>query len=71
MSTPMKCGAYGLAPLSVCLSICLSVRHAFVSVSFELLVGFTNNTAQIPSMMTRCTVQTFDQVRFKVKVMGY
>jgi len=45
-----------LASLSVCLSVCpsvrLSVRHAFVfALSFEPLVGFTNNIAKMSSMM--------------------
>jgi len=31
------------------------------SVSFEPLVGFTNYSAQMPSMMSRCAVQMFDQ----------
>jgi len=38
------------------------------SISFELLVGFTNNFAQMSSMMRQCTVPMFDQGRFKVKV---
>ena len=37
------------------------------SISFEPLVGFTNNSAQISSMI-RCAVHMFDQGRFKVKV---
>jgi len=38
------------------------------SISFEPLVGFTNNFAQMSSMMRRCAVPRFDQGRFKVKV---
>jgi len=46
---------------------CMTVFH-FRSISFEPLVGFTNNFAQISSMMRRCAVLMFDQGRFKVKV---
>jgi len=38
------------------------------SISFEPLVGFANNFAQMSSMMRRCAVPMFDQGRFKVKV---
>jgi len=38
------------------------------SISFEHLVGFTNNFAQMSSMIRRCAVPMFDQGRFKVKV---
>ena len=38
------------------------------SISFEPLVGFTNNFAQMSSMMRRCAVPMFDQCLFKVKV---
>jgi len=38
------------------------------TVSFEPLVGFKNNFAQMSSMMRRCAVPMFDQGRFKVKV---
>jgi len=38
------------------------------AVSFEPLVGFTNNFAQMSSMIRRCAVLMFDQGRFKVKV---
>jgi len=38
------------------------------SISFEPLVGFTNNFAHMSSMMRRCAVPRFDQDRFKVKV---
>ena len=38
------------------------------SISFEPLVGFTNNFVQMSSMMRRCAVPMFDQGRFKVKV---
>ena len=121
--SPMKWGdILFLAPLSVCPSVRLSVRHTFVSalyllnpwwdfqitlhkcqvwwedvqclcltkvgprsrsqfkikhcmtvfrvrsISFEPLVGFTNNFAQMSSMMRRCAVSMFDQGRAKVKV---
>jgi len=74
--SPIKWGdILFLAPLSVCPSVCLSVRpsvrpsHFRVrSISFEPLVGFTNNFAQMSSMMRRCAVPRFDQGRFKVKV---
>jgi len=38
------------------------------SISFEPLVGFTNNFAQMSSTIKRRAVPTFDQGRFKVKV---
>jgi len=38
------------------------------SISFEPLVGFTNNFAQMSSMIRRYAVPMFDQGRFKVKV---
>ena len=38
------------------------------SLSFEPLVGFTNNFPEMLAMITRCTVPMFDQGRFKVKV---
>jgi len=43
------------------LSICLSVRHAFVSALYLL-------NPQMPSMMRRCAVPMFDQGQLKVKV---
>jgi len=51
--------------------VCPSVRllHFLVrSISFEPLVGFTNNFAQMSSMIRRCAVSMFDQGRVKVKV---
>ena len=53
--------------LSVRLSVCLSRFHVR-SISFEPLVGFTNNFAQMSSMMRQCAVPMFDQGWFKVKV---
>jgi len=38
------------------------------SISFEPLVGFTNNFVQMSDMMRRCAGQMFDQGQFKVKV---
>jgi len=38
------------------------------SISCEPLVGFTNNFAQMSSMMRRCAVSLFDQGWVKVKV---
>jgi len=38
------------------------------SITFEALVGFTNNFAQMSSMMRQCAVPMFDQGRFKVNV---
>jgi len=38
------------------------------SITFEPLVGVTNNFAQMSSMMGWCAVPMFDQGRFKVKV---
>ena len=64
---PMKLGdILFLAPLSVRPSVCRS-RFRVRSISFEPLVGFTNNFAQMSSMMRRCAVPMFDQGRFKVK----
>ena len=60
-----------LASLSVCLSVRPSVCPSgsrVRSISFEPLVGFTYNFAQMSSMMRRCAVPMFDQGRFKVKV---
>ena len=53
--------------LSICLSVCPS-RLRVRSISFEPLVGFTNNFAKMSSMMRRCAVPRFDQGRFKVKI---
>ena len=52
---------------SVRSSVCLS-HFRVRSLSFVPLVGFTNNFAQMSSMMRRCAVPMFDQDRFKVKV---
>jgi len=38
------------------------------SISFEPLVGFTNNFAQMSSMMRRCALPMFDQGRVKVTI---
>jgi len=38
------------------------------SISFEPLVGLTNNLAQMSAMLGRCTVPMLDQCWFKVKV---
>jgi len=38
------------------------------SISFEPLVGFTNNFPEMLAMITQCAVPMFDQGRFKVKV---
>jgi len=38
------------------------------SISFEPLVGFTNNLPEMLAMMRRCAVPMFDQGLFKVKV---
>jgi len=38
------------------------------SISFESLVGFSNNMAQMSSMMRRYAVHMFGQGRFKDKV---
>jgi len=46
---------------------CATVFHVRY-ISFEPLVGFTNNFAQMSSMMRRCTVLMFNQGWFKVKV---
>jgi len=52
---------------------CMTVFRVH-SISFEPLVGFTNNFAQMSSMMIRCAVCIFDQVgswsrsKFKAKL---
>jgi len=38
------------------------------SISFELLVGFTNNFPKMLAMITRCAVPMFDQGLVKVKI---
>ena len=38
------------------------------SISFEPLVGFTNNFTQMSSMIKRCAVPMFEQGRVKVKI---
>ena len=40
------------------------------SVSFKALVGFSNNSKQTTSMMSRYAVRMFDQGRFQVKVIA-
>jgi len=55
-----------LALFSVCMSVCPSHFHVR-SISFEPLVGFTNNSAEVSSMRSRCAVCMFDQGWFKVK----
>jgi len=45
---------------------CMTVFHVR-SISFEPLVEFTNNFAQMSIMMRRCAVSMFDQGRVKVK----
>jgi len=52
-----------LAPLSVCPS-----HFCVCSISFEPLVGFKKNFAQMSSMIRRFAVPMFDQGRFKVKI---
>jgi len=46
---------------------CMTV-YRVRSISFEPLVGFSNNSAQMSCMMSRCAVPLFDQGRFKVNV---
>jgi len=46
---------------------CMTVFYV-CSVSFEPLVGFSNNSSQMSSMMSWCAMRMFDQGRFKVKV---
>jgi len=41
------------------------------SISFEPLVGFTNNYSKMSSMMSGCAVCMFDRGRFKFKVIVY
>ena len=43
-------------------------NYCVCSRSFEPLVGFTNKSAQMSSMMRWCAVRMFDQGRFKVKI---
>jgi len=38
------------------------------SLSFEPLVGFTNNFPEMLAVMKLCAVPMFDQGRFKVKI---
>jgi len=40
------------------------------SMSFEPLVGFTSNSAQMSSKICRCAVRMFDQGRVNVIVQG-
>ena len=55
--TPHQMGKHIVFSSVVCPSVCLSVNNSFVStMSFEPMVGFTNNFAQITSMMRQCTV---------------
>jgi len=72
---PHEMGRHIVFSSVVCLSVRPSVRpsirpsHFRVrSISFEPLVGFTNNFAQMSSMMRRCAVFMFDQGWVKVKV---
>jgi len=68
----MKWGdIFFFAPLSVRPSVRASIRPSHFrvrSISFEPLVGFSNNFAQMLSMMRRWAVPMFDQGRVKVKV---
>ena len=72
MSPPIKWGdILFLALLSVRPSVRLFVcpsRFRVHSISVETLVGFSNNFAQMSSIMSQCAVRMFDQGRFKVKV---
>ena len=73
MSFPMKWGDIQCIVFSpvVCLSVCLSVgpsRFRIRSISFEPLVGFTNNLPEMLAIMRQCAVPMFYQGRFKVKV---
>jgi len=53
--------------LSVRPSVCPSRFHVR-SISFEPLLGITNNFAQMLSMMRRCAVLMFDQGRVKITI---
>jgi len=73
MSTPINGETYRFSSavgLTVRLSVRLSVHYTFVSelYLFEPLVGFSNTSAQMSSMMSRRAVRMFDQGRFKVIV---
>jgi len=46
---------------------CMTVSRVG-SISFEPLVGFTNNFEQMSSMMRQCAVPMFDQGRVKVTI---
>ena len=52
------------------IKLCMTVLSScpLQDISFEPLVGFTNNYAQMSSMMRQCARLMFDQGRFKVKV---
>ena len=64
MSPPLTCGDIVFISI-VCLSVC-TVRFRVCSTSFEPLVGFTNNFAQMSSMMRLCAVPMFDQGRLTI-----
>jgi len=71
VSPPHEMGRHIVFSSVVCLSVCPSVcpsRFCVRSIFFEPLLGFTNNFAQMLSMIRRCAVPIFDQCRFKVKV---
>jgi len=71
MSPNYKMGRHIVFRSAVCLSVRSSV-HPSVTLScslyiFRTLVGLTNNSAQMSSMISRYAVRMCDQGRFKVK----
>ena len=63
-----KMGRHIVFSSVVCPSVYLSVKRLCLLISFEPLVEFTNNSAQISSMMSRWAVRMFKVCfRFKVK----
>jgi len=46
---------------------CMTLFHVG-SISFEPLMGFTNNYVHMSSMISLCAVCMFDQGRLKIKV---
>ena len=65
--SPHEMERHMLFSSAVCPSVCMS-SFRVRSISLKPMVGFTNNLAQMSSMMSRCAVSMFDQGRFKVKV---
>jgi len=77
-----KCQVWWADVQCICLTMVVissksyfKVKHCMTvfcvrSISFEALVVFTNNSAQLLSIMNWCAVHMFDQSLFKIKVIG-